>query len=98
MTRVLEVFKGVFHCTNISFSLASPYTAHNTQPYLLGRVVSVVLLPPQLGVHLQLDVLEVHLAVHVLHVLLGDVVRSMLPVLGKERGVLLPVRARKTTS
>ena len=36
--------------------------------YLFGRVVPVVLLAPELGVHLQLDILEIGLSVDVLRI------------------------------
>ena len=57
--------------------------------YLFGRVVSVKLLSPQLGIHLKFDILKVYLAVNIFHVSLGHIVRGMLPVLTEEGGVLL---------
>lgn len=48
--------------------------------YLFGRPVPVVLLSPQLGFHLQPDVLEVNISVHRLHVALGHIVAGRLPV------------------
>ena len=51
-----------------------------TTPHLLRGVVPVELLAPQLRVHLQLDVLHVDVARHVLHVRLRHVVLRVLPV------------------
>lgn len=48
--------------------------------YLFGGSVAVVLLPPEFGLHLQPDVLEVDVSVHRLHVTLGHVVGCRLPV------------------
>lgn len=48
--------------------------------YLFGRPVPVVFLPPQLGLHLQPDVLKVNVSVHRLHVALGHIVAGRLPV------------------
>ena len=48
---------------------------HHEDVHLLGRVVPVELLAPQFGIHLELDVLEVGLALDILvHVSLGHVV------------------------
>ena len=53
-----------------------------TSTYLLGWVVSVVLLPPQLGIHLQPHILKVDFPRHIFHVGLCHIVVRMLPVLG----------------
>lgn len=53
--------------------------------------MSVVLLPPKLSIHLQLDVLKVNLAIDILHVALGHIVLSPLKVMAvSELGQLLP--------
>ena len=58
--------------------------------HFLRRVHLVELVPPQLGVHLQLDVIEVRVLRLPLDVALGDVVGRMLPVLVSEIRELLP--------
>ena len=54
---------------------------------LLGRIVAVVDLGPELGVHLQLDVVEVALTAHTrrVHVALGHVVARAHPVVAVHR-------------
>lgn len=48
--------------------------------YLFGRSVAVVLFSPELGLHLQPDVLKVNSSVHRLHVTLGHIIACRLPV------------------
>ena len=51
----------------------------------------IVFLSPQLGVHLQLHVLEIHLPARLLHVALGHVVGRISPVrMGGKFGQFLP--------
>lgn len=42
--------------------------------------MSVVLLPPHFGIHLQTDILEVHVSIHLLDVSLSDVILCVGPV------------------
>lgn len=59
--------------------------------HLLGGLVPVVLLPPELRLHLELHILKVHTPVHWLDVAFCHVVRGPLPLLGmQEVGELLP--------
>ena len=62
--------------------LVQLHHGHHEDVHLLGRVVSVVLLAPELRVHLELDVIKVHLPGRVLlHVGLGhEVVGVSRPV------------------
>jgi hypothetical protein len=49
-------------------------------PYLFGWPVAVVLFSPEFGLHLQPDILKVHIPVHRLHVALRYIVTRTLPV------------------
>lgn len=59
--------------------------------HLLGGLVPIVLLPPELRFHLELHILKVHTPVHWLDVAFCHVVGSPLPLLGmQEVGEFLP--------
>ena len=59
--------------------------------HLLGGLVPIVILPPELRLHLELHILKVHAPVHRLDVALGHVVGGPLPLLGvQEVGEFLP--------
>lgn len=59
--------------------------------HLLGGLVTIVLLPPELRLHLELDILKVHAPVHRLEVAFGHIVGGALPLLGVQKvGEFLP--------
>ena len=67
--------------------------------YLLRGVVSVVLLPPDFGVHLQTDILEVNISIHLLNVPLGHIVLCMTPVTAAGKcGYFLPEKQTRKYS
>lgn len=65
--------------------------AGSRRTHLLGGLVPIVLLSPELRLHLELDILKVHAPVHRLEVAFGHVVGGALPLLGVQKvGEFLP--------
>lgn len=61
--------------------------------------MSVVLLPPDFGVHLQTDILEVNISIHLLNVPLGHVVLCVTPVTAAGKcGYFLPEKQTRKYS
>lgn len=59
--------------------------------YLFGGLVPIVLLPPELSLHLELDILKVHAPVHCFNIAFCHIVGGCLPLLGMQKvGEFLP--------
>lgn len=64
--------------------------------HLLGGLVAVIFLPPELGLHLQTHILKVYVPVHRLNVALCHIVGGPFPLLGmQEVGELLPEESQE---